>query len=65
MKSESIIKYAEPLQQTTACTPTPYGTQVLLKVTHFGVCHSKVHLHDGHFDLGGGNKLDARSGLDG
>jgi len=30
---------------------------VLLKVTNCGVCHSDVHIHDGFFDLGGGNKL--------
>jgi len=62
MKNQSIIKYAEPLQPTTSDTPTPCGTQVLLKVTHCGVCHSDVHLHDGYFDLGGGNKLDISSG---
>jgi D-arabinose 1-dehydrogenase-like Zn-dependent alcohol dehydrogenase len=33
---------------------------VLLKVTHCGVCHSDLHLQDGYFDLGGGNKLDVR-----
>jgi D-arabinose 1-dehydrogenase-like Zn-dependent alcohol dehydrogenase len=64
MKSQSIINYAEPLQQTVAETPTPCGTQVLLKITHCGVCHSDVHLHDGYFDLGGGNKLDVRPGRD-
>ena len=62
MKSESIIKYAEPLQQTITDTPIPSGTQVLLKIAHCGVCHSDVHLHDGYFDLGGGNKLDVRAG---
>ncbi len=62
MKSQSIIKYAEPLQQTIADTSIPCGTQVLLKITHCGVCHSDVHLHDGYFDLGGDNKLDVRAG---
>lgn len=62
MKSQSMINYAEPLQETIEETPTPSGTQVLLKITHCGVCHSDVHLHDGYFNLGGGNKLDVRSG---
>ncbi len=62
MKSQSIVKYAEPLQQTVIDTPTPTGTQILLKITHCGVCHSDVHLHDGYFDIGGGNKLDIRAG---
>ena len=30
---------------------------MLLKVHNAGVCHSDVHIHDGYFDLGGGNKL--------
>ncbi|MEI9929288.1 MAG: alcohol dehydrogenase catalytic domain-containing protein [Rhizomicrobium sp.] len=38
-------------------TPLPTGTEVLLKVHNAGVCHSDVHIHDGYFDLGGGNKL--------
>jgi D-arabinose 1-dehydrogenase-like Zn-dependent alcohol dehydrogenase len=33
---------------------------VLLRVTHCGVCHSDLHLQDGYFDLGGGQKLDVR-----
>jgi D-arabinose 1-dehydrogenase-like Zn-dependent alcohol dehydrogenase len=32
-----------------------------LRVTHCGVCHSDLHLQDGYFDLGGGQKLDVRS----
>jgi D-arabinose 1-dehydrogenase-like Zn-dependent alcohol dehydrogenase len=35
---------------------------VLLAVTHCGVCHSDLHLQDGYFDLGGGQKLDVKSG---
>jgi D-arabinose 1-dehydrogenase-like Zn-dependent alcohol dehydrogenase len=38
-------------------TPTPAGTQVLLRTLHCGVCHSDVHLHEGAFDLGGGRSL--------
>lgn len=30
---------------------------MLLKVRHAGVCHSDVHIHDGYFDLGQGNRL--------
>ena len=36
----------------------PQGSEVLLKVDRCGVCHSDVHVADGYFDLGGGNKLD-------
>jgi len=62
MKSEAIVEYGAPLQTVESELPTPEGSQVLLKVTHCGVCHSDVHLHDGHFDLGGGNKLDVSRG---
>ena len=62
MKSEAIVEYGQPLQIVENETPTPKGSEVLLKVTHCGVCHSDVHIHDGHFDMGGGNKLDVRAG---
>lgn len=62
MKAQAIVEYGQPLQELTSETPVPTGTEVLLKVTHCGVCHSDVHLHDGYFDLGGGNKLDVRGG---
>jgi D-arabinose 1-dehydrogenase-like Zn-dependent alcohol dehydrogenase len=58
MKSQSIINYAEPLQERVTDTPVPRGSEVLVKVSHCGVCHSDVHLHDGFFDLGDDRKLD-------
>ena len=62
MKSQSIVEYGEALQETDSEAPAPQGTQVLIKVTHCGVCHSDVHLHDGYFSMGGDNKLDVRGG---
>jgi D-arabinose 1-dehydrogenase-like Zn-dependent alcohol dehydrogenase len=62
MHRQSLIEYAKPLQATETATPTPQGTEVLLRVSHCGVCHSDIHLQDGYFDLGGGQKLDVRSG---
>jgi len=41
----------------TQPTPTPAGSEVLLKVLAAGVCHSDLHLSDGYFDLGGGKRL--------
>ena len=58
MKSQSIINYAEPLQELVTDTPVPKGQEVLIKISHCGVCHSDVHLHDGFFDLGNERKLD-------
>lgn len=33
-------------------TPTPQGTEVLLKVVRSGVCHTDTHLRAGYYDLG-------------
>ncbi len=57
MKSQSIVALGEPLQEIESPTPDPTGSEVLMKVTACGVCHSDVHIHDGYFDMGGGNKL--------
>jgi D-arabinose 1-dehydrogenase-like Zn-dependent alcohol dehydrogenase len=60
MLRQSLIDYGKPLQATEAETPEPTGSEVLLRVTHCGVCHSDVHLQDGYFGLGGEQKLDIR-----
>src|SRR5262245_65796889 len=60
MHREALVDYGKPLQVMEAATPKPQGSEVLLRVTHCGVCHSDVHLQDGYFDLGGGQKLDVR-----
>jgi D-arabinose 1-dehydrogenase-like Zn-dependent alcohol dehydrogenase len=60
MHRQSLVDYGKPLEDTEAPTPSPQGSEVLLRVTHCGVCHSDVHLQDGYFDLGGGQKLDVR-----
>lgn len=57
MLSQAIVEFGAPLKAIEAPTPAPTGTEVLLKVENAGVCHSDVHIHDGYFDLGGGNKL--------
>src|SRR5262245_3534556 len=60
MLRQSLVEYAKPLETTEAPTPTVSGCEVLLRVSHCGVCHSDLHLQDGYFDLGGGQKLDVR-----
>jgi len=57
MLSQAVIEFGAPLKEIETPTPTPEGSEVLLKVHNAGVCHSDVHIHDGYFDLGGGNKL--------
>jgi D-arabinose 1-dehydrogenase-like Zn-dependent alcohol dehydrogenase len=58
MKSQCIIAYGQPLQEVVSDTPVPVGTEVVVKITRAGVCHSDVHIHDGHLDLGDGDKID-------
>jgi D-arabinose 1-dehydrogenase-like Zn-dependent alcohol dehydrogenase len=60
MLRQSLVEYGKPLEATEAPTPTVSGSEVLLRVSHCGVCHSDLHLQDGYFDLGGGQKLDVR-----
>ncbi len=50
---------AGPLETVDVDTPSPSGTEVLLRTLATGVCHSDVHLHDTHFDLGNGKTLAA------
>jgi D-arabinose 1-dehydrogenase-like Zn-dependent alcohol dehydrogenase len=57
MRSQALVEFGAPLQEIESPTPVPTGAEVLLKTHHAGVCHSDVHIHDGYFDLGGGNKL--------
>ncbi|MEH6524543.1 MAG: alcohol dehydrogenase [Sneathiella sp.] len=58
MHSQQIIQFGEPLEARDYPTPEPQGTEVLLKVDACGVCHSDLHIWEGFFDLGGGQKLD-------
>jgi D-arabinose 1-dehydrogenase-like Zn-dependent alcohol dehydrogenase len=57
MYCEAITEFGKPLQRIEAPTPTPTGTEVLVRVEHCGVCHSDVHIHDGYFDMGGAAKM--------
>ena len=57
MRSYRLDTFAEPLVEHHADTPTPRGHQVLLAVGSCGVCHSDLHIADGYFDLGNGNRI--------
>ena len=64
MKRQSMTDYATPLEETTTNVPQPEGTQVIMRISHCGVCHSDLHIQDGHFNLGDGKQLDVRAGRD-
>jgi D-arabinose 1-dehydrogenase-like Zn-dependent alcohol dehydrogenase len=57
MISYQIIEHGKPLQKKMFETPKPQGTEVLMRVTRSGVCHSDLHIWEGYFDLGGGKRF--------
>lgn len=51
------MEHGKPLQKVMHDTPKPQGTEVLVRITRSGVCHSDLHIWDGYFDWGGGKKF--------
>lgn len=58
MRAMQIIEFAKPLRLNNYTTPAPKSGEVLIKILSAGVCHSDLHLWEGFFDLGMGQKLD-------
>ena len=61
MRAMQIIEWGQPLEARDYPDPEPQGEEVLLRVEAAGVCHSDVHIWDGHFDLGGGQQISLAS----
>ncbi|MDA0276038.1 MAG: alcohol dehydrogenase [Proteobacteria bacterium] len=57
MQSWDVVEHGRPLQKVMKETPKPKGTEVLVRITRSGVCHSDLHIWDGYFDLGGGKRF--------
>ena len=57
MLSFDVCDCGAPLQRMERETPTPKGAEVVLKVLAAGVCHSDLHIWDGYYDIGGGQRL--------
>jgi D-arabinose 1-dehydrogenase-like Zn-dependent alcohol dehydrogenase len=57
MISYQFMEHGKPLQKVMHDTPRPQGTEVLVRVTRSGVCHSDLHIWDGYFDWGGGKRF--------
>jgi D-arabinose 1-dehydrogenase-like Zn-dependent alcohol dehydrogenase len=57
MISYQFLEHGKPLQKILHDTPKPTGTEVLVRITRSGVCHSDLHIWDGYFDWGGGKKF--------
>lgn len=58
MKSYALVEFGKPLQELERPDPVPVGTEVLIRVRRSGVCHSDLHIADGYFDMGEGNKME-------
>lgn len=57
MLSYEVVEHGKPLQVRLRETPQPQGTEVLVRITRSGVCHSDLHIWEGFFDLGGGKRF--------
>lgn len=58
MRSYQIVEWGQPIELREHPTPMPQGTEVLLRVTAAGICHSDLHINDGFFDLGEGRRAE-------
>lgn len=54
MRRWSVVENNAPLQAIEYPDPEPQGSEIVLEVSHCGVCHSDLHFVKGEFDLGGG-----------
>lgn len=64
MRSYVVTEWGKPLVLREQTTPEPRTTEVLVRVTAAGVCHSDLHIHDGYYDLGNGKRFaNAERGL--
>jgi D-arabinose 1-dehydrogenase-like Zn-dependent alcohol dehydrogenase len=57
MLSYQVQEWGQPLQQVLLRTPEPSCAEVLVQVKACGVCHSDVHIREGFYDLGAGQKI--------
>jgi propanol-preferring alcohol dehydrogenase len=60
MRAWAVIESGQPLREIDLPTPEPKGSEVLLEVTYCGVCHSDLHIWDGYYDVGGGQKMSLK-----
>ena len=53
----SVTTHNAPLERMDCPTPEPKGAEVLIRMTAAGVCHSDIHIWEGVYDLGSGNRM--------
>lgn len=52
MRSWKVFEAAEVLREVEEATPEPVGGEVVVSVSHCGLCHSDITLWKGVFDMG-------------
>lgn len=56
----AVVEHGKPLQKIEKSIPEPKGTEVLVRVTHCGVCHSDLHFQEGYYEMGVGKRIYLR-----
>ncbi len=57
MKSYQLVEVNQPLELVESENPEPQGSEVLVRITASGVCHSDLYFWQGGYDMGGGKKV--------
>ncbi len=57
MRCYRLTKFGQDLESHRKPLPELTGSEVLVRIRGAGVCHSDLHLWEGHFDLGAGRKI--------
>lgn len=57
MESYQVLSFGAPLAGVKHDVPIPKGGEVLLRVQAAGLCHTDIHIWQGGYDLGGGERL--------
>ena len=55
--SYDLIEWAKPFEKRKNQLPKPKGSEVLIRVTAAGLCHSDLHVQKGYMDLGKEGRL--------
>jgi D-arabinose 1-dehydrogenase-like Zn-dependent alcohol dehydrogenase len=55
--SYDLIEWAKPFEKRKNALPKPKGSEVLIRVTAAGLCHSDLHVQKGYMDLGNEGRL--------
>ncbi|EFP63478.1 MULTISPECIES: alcohol dehydrogenase [Ralstonia] len=58
MRCYCVMHHGQPLELVEKEVPKPVGTEVLVRVTAAGLCHTDLHIWEGYYDLGGGKRLN-------